>query len=403
MRRTHLSGRPSRRLTATVTLALATALVVTSQPANGSGTPTTTAPASPAAVSAVPGLTVSTAVSGLSQPWDVQPLPDGSLLITERTTKRLLRSVGGRVSQVAFPSGSVWAAGETGLMGLEVDPAFASNRRFYACHGGFNSSRPNGRDVRVVAYQLSADSTRATRVRDLVTGIPATSGRHGGCRLLIARNGALLVGTGDAAVGTNPRNLRSLGGKVLRLNRFSGAPLKRNPYVKAASPAKRLIVSYGHRNLQGLAQRADGEIYSAEHGPTRDDEINRIVPRGDYGWHPVPGYNESVPMTNQRLKGPQRAASWRSGAPTIATSGAAFVRGSRWGDLDGTLAVAALKGERMVFMRFNGKGRLVRTTTPAQLRGLGRLRSVTPLGNGDLLVTTANGTDDRVLRISPQG
>lgn len=353
----------------------------------------------PPTTAATPSLQVTTVVAGLSQPWDVKPLPDGSLLVTERTSTRLLRVSGGVARPVSYPAAGIWAAGETGLMSLEVDPAFASNRRFYTCHGWRAGSR---RDVRVTAWRLSADSTSAARVRDLVTGIPATTGRHGGCRLLIARNGALIIGTGDAAQGKNPRNLRSLGGKVLRVDRTTGAPWKSNPYAKARSRAKRLVLSYGHRNIQGLAQRADGLLYSVEHGSTRDDEVNLVVARGDYGWHPVPGYNERVPMTDHRLKGRQRDAVWRSGATTIATSGASFVRGGRWGDLDGTLAVAALKGQRVVFMRLGAQGRLVSTSTPPELRRHGRLRSVTSLPSGDLLVTTANGTDDRVLRVSPQ-
>src|SRR6201999_4468660 len=119
------------------------------------------------------------------------------------------------------------------------------------------------------------------------------------CRLLIVRTGALFVGTGDAAIGTNARSLNTLGGKTLRLNRFTGAPSKYNPFSHSANRNRRYLTSYGHRNVQGLAQRYDGSVWSAEHGPDRDDEVNRLVSGGDYGWNPVPGYNEGVPMTDQ--------------------------------------------------------------------------------------------------------
>ncbi len=357
----------------------------------------------PRADAAVPDLAVSTVVSGLDQPWDVQPLPDGSLLVTERTTRRLLRVApgGSTATPVAFPRSSVWASGETGLMGLAVDPGFASNRRFYTCQGGFNSATSSKRDVRVVSWRLSADSASATQSQVLLRGIPARTGRHGGCRLLLHSQGWLLVGTGDAAVGTNPRSLTSLGGKVLRINRLTGAPWPSNPYARASNLNKRKIYSYGHRNVQGLAERPGGGIWSAEHGPSRDDEVNRLVPGGDNGWHPVPGYNERRPMTDFGLPGVQQRARWTSGAGTIATSGATFIRGAAWGDLEGTLAVAALKGERVVFLRFGAQGNLAGSQTPAELRRYGRLRSVTQLGNGDLLVTTANGGNDRVLRVRP--
>ena len=86
----------------------------------------------------------------------------------------------------------------------------------------------------------------------------------------------------------------------------------------------------------------------------------------------------------------------------LTTSGAAWVSGPRWGRLDGALAVAALKGERIVFMKFSKRDRLKWTKSPAAVRQFGRLRSVTTGANGDLLVTTSNGVDDVVLRIKPR-
>ncbi len=212
-----------------------------------------------------------------------------------------------------------------------------------------------------------------------MTGLPTSTGRHGGCRLLLAENGALIVGTGDAAIGTNPRDLTSLGGKTLRLDRRTGKPWHSNPFIKAASKKKRYLLTYGHRNVQGLAQRADGSVWSVEHGPDRDDEVNKLLAGGDYGWNPVPGYNESVPMTDQGLPGEQVGARWRSGVPTLATSGATFVNGKQWRAYNGALAVAALKAERVLFMKFDRTGRLQRVFTPAALRRYGRLRTVTQL------------------------
>ena len=92
---------------------------------------------------------------------------------------------------------------------------------------------------------------------------------------------------------------------MLRLNRLTGKPWPSNPFIGAANGKKRYVYTYGHRNVQGLAQRRDGTLWSAEHGPDRDDEVNRLVAGGDYGWNPVPGYNESVPMTDQSLPGDQ--------------------------------------------------------------------------------------------------
>ncbi|WP_156409724.1 PQQ-dependent sugar dehydrogenase [Nocardioides sp. Soil796] len=354
----------------------------------------------PRAAAVVPSLQVTRQVRNLQQPWDVKAIGGGRLLITERDTRRLLLYSRGRLRSLAYPKSSVWVSGETGLMSLAIDPGFARNHRFYMCQGGNAGSGRH--DVRVVAWTLDFTHGRAVRSRVLLSGIQATSGRHGGCRLLIGRGGDLLVGTGDAAVGTNPQNLNSLNGKVLRLNRMTGKPWPTNPFLTSTNLKRRYVLTYGHRNVQGLAQRADGSLWSVEHGSYRDDEVNRLRTRGNYGWNPVPGYDESVPMTDQSLPGTQINARWRSGDPTIATSGAAWVRGSRWGVYNGTLAVAALKAERVLFMKFTAAGTLVSVRIPSALRSFGRLRSVTSAPNGDLLITTANDGNDAVLRVRPR-
>ena len=382
----------------------AAALTLTSLPATSASSAPTAAPAKTGKAAAVtfPALRVTRVAGGLDLPWDVKSIGRGRLLITERSSKRLLlRAPGSPTRRVQFPSGSVWANGETGLMGLAVDPKFAQNRRFYTCQGG--NTAGGGHDVRVMAWRFHANPLRATLIRRLLTGLPSTTGQHGGCRLLIASTGALFVGTGDAATGTNPRNLSSLGGKTLRLNRFTGAPWPKNPFIGSSIPSRRYVLTFGHRNVQGLAQRSDGTVWSAEHGPDRDDEINRLSGGGDYGWNPVPGYNQSVPMTDQGLPGTQLEARWRSGNPTVATSGIAFVRGAKWKGYRGMLAVAALKGSRVMFMRFGDAGRFIGMRTPPALTRFGRLRSITNAPNGDLLVTTSNGGGrDSVLRVRPR-
>jgi aldose sugar dehydrogenase len=378
-------------------LRLGTAILVAAAVAVG---PVTAAPAVPntdQAGAAYPTLTVTKLIGGLDIPWDVQVLPGGRLLIGERTKKRLIVWQNGSKQVLSFPA-NIWASGETGLMGLEVDPNFNANRRIYTCQGGYTAY---GHNVRVVAWRMSPAYTSVEKVRTMVSGFPTTSGRHGGCRLLIDGN-ALYVGTGDAATGTNPQNKYSLGGKTLRLSRTTGAPYPGNPFIGSSSHTARYIYTYGHRNVQGLARRYDGTIWSVEQGTYRDDEVNQLMWGGNYGYNPVPGYNESVPMTDFNLPGAQIGAKWSSGDPTLATSGGTFVSGAKWGDYRGMLAVAALKASRVVFMKFDGDGNLVSTRTPSELQSYGRLRSVTVASNYDLLITTSNGdSGDYVLRVSP--
>jgi aldose sugar dehydrogenase len=349
---------------------------------------------------AYPTLQVTRLITGLDHPWDVRPIGGDRLLFTERDRATLSLWEDGRTRRLDFPSSEVWVSGETGLMGLEVDPDFATNHRVYTCAGGFRAG--GGHDVRVVAWRLDDALTRATKIRTLVGGFPTTSGRHGGCRLLIDRRGSMLVGTGDAATGSNPRNLHSFGGKTLRLNRFTGKPWPSNPYVHARSRAQRYVYTYGHRNVQGLAERGNGTLWSVEQGTYRDDEVNRLVRGGDYGYHPVPGYNESVPMTDPRLPGRQRGAVWRSGDPTLATSGGGFVTGPGLGGYDGTLAVAVLKSQRVLFLTLTPQGKLRRVHVPAELRRFGRIRTVVDGPGSTFYVTTDNGGgSDAILRMRP--
>ena len=348
----------------------------------------------------VPRLHVTRLVTGLDHPWDVQPIGNGRLLYTQRDRATISVWKDGHSHRVRFPSSKVWVSGETGLMSLAIDPAFGRNGRFYTCQGGTTA---RGHEVHVVAWRLDDAATRATLIREVIGGFPASSGRHGGCRLLIARDGSMLVGTGDAAIGTNPENLRSLGGKTLRLDPHTGRPWPTNPFVHAGNRDKRFVQTFGHRNVQGLAQRRDGSLWSVEQGTYRDDEVNKLVNGGDYGYNPVPGYNEDVPMTDQSLPGRQIAARWSSGNPTLATSGGTFVRGRTWGALNGALAVGVLKDERLLFLSFDRAGHLQQARAPQALRQFGRLRSVTVAPNNDLLVTTDNGGgNDAILRVSPR-
>jgi len=225
-------------------------------------TPIPHADAAPAPVvhrKQLPKLKIQAVVRNLDHPWDVKTLPDGTLIFTQRDRATLSVFTRGHVKRVKFPSGSVWVSGETGLMGLEVDPQFANNHRIYTCQGGFTGS--GGHDGHVTAWTLDSKLRKAKMDKVLVGGFPTSSGRHGGCRLIVTKDGSLLVGTGDAAEGTNPEDLDSLGGKTLRLNRFTGAPWPSNPFA-GASGLRRYVHTYGHRNVQGVAERADGTLWN---------------------------------------------------------------------------------------------------------------------------------------------
>ncbi len=169
----------------------------------------------------------------------------------------------------------------------------------------------------------------------VVSGISVgRDGWHRGCRLRRDDSKNLYVATGDESTGTAPQDRTSLNGKVLCVTK-SGARASGNPFLVSTNSNTRLIFTYGHRNVQGLSlRRGTNEMWSVEQGTGRDDEVNRLVAGRNYGYNPVPGYNESVPMTDTSLPN-AKAAVFTTGSPTLALSGGTWLTGPAWGRWSG--------------------------------------------------------------------
>jgi len=346
-----------------------------------------------------PALQVTTVMSGLTIPWDVGFTPDGTMLVTERGGRVSVRLTDGTVRTVADISGDLYARGEDGLMGLAVDPDFASSRAFWTC---YTNLLP--REVRVVKWTIDAAYTAAVRVANpLLGGIPSSADVHNGCRLRFGLDDYLWVGTGDTAVGSHPQDVASLAGKVLRIVKDTGAPASGNPSFGGAGAAASPVYTVGHRNVQGLAWRpGTSQMYAVEHGPTRDDEVTLLRAGGNGGWDPRGAggtYDQSGPMTDMAKFPDAMRPSWASGSPTIAPSGATFVSGAQWGSWNGALVLACLKGSHLRVLTLDGSGGLVAQTS-ALSSTYGRLRSPVLGPDGALYVTTSNGGGvDKVLRV----
>lgn len=336
-----------------------------------------------------PELSATKVVDGLQHPWDIVFLPDNTLIYSERNGTISTFSRG--IKTVLHAPDDITATGEGGLMGLAVDPEYATNRFVYAC---FNTT---ANDIKVARWVVSSASDRLEGRKDIVVGIPASdSGRHSGCQLAFGPDKNLWIATGDAADETQPQNQSSLGGKVLRVTR-EGAAVEDNP----VSPDKR-VYSYGHRNLQALAfydtPRDKSYGLSVEHGPDVDDEVNELEP-GNFGWAPKEDYDESVPMTDVKKFPDALASVWSSGSPTIAPSGATFLKGSSWGRFEGWLAVSVLKDKQLLLLNIkNGSVSGERTFFTNEY---GRLRAATQGPDGFLYLSTDNGTNDSILKIQP--
>lgn len=356
-------------------------------------------------------------LNGLQIPWDLEFIElagKSGFLFTERsgTLKFVEYDVtkGGSVTKnevvTVLSPPDISVGGEGGLMGLAVDSNFTENGYIYMC---FNSSKPGDgkKDVRVGRWRLG-DDLKADNRTDIVTGMPSiNSQRHSGCQLEFGPDDNLWIGTGDAATGSFPQDPNSLGGKILRVNR-NGDGVDGN----MDAPYDARIFSYGHRNVQGLdffpvnnqpsIKGAQVLGLSMEHGPSIDDELNFLL-TGNAGWDPVPGYNESVPMTD-KVKYPDAfTALWSSGRPTIGASDIEILSHAGWKKWEGAVMVAALAAENVKVLDFAGD--YANTSEPmitTILADHGRIRSITMAENGSLLILTANGSNsDKILLVKP--
>jgi glucose/arabinose dehydrogenase len=359
---------------------------------------------------ATPQLRVEQVAGGLQHGWDIGFLPDGQVLVTQRPGRLSLISgtaPGATATEVKADFSDVLVAGEGGLMGMVVHPDFEESQEFTTCQTHTENGQPS--DVRLVTWRLAEDGLIATRLRELLTGLPvADNGRHSGCRPTIGADGLLYVGTGDTAEGAVAQDRTNLGGKVLRLDLKTGEPAPDNPFAGSANQNERYVYTFGHRNIQGVALRPDtDQIFTAEHGPGENDEVNLIQAGANYGWDPsrggtVGGYDESVPMTDLTRFPDAVTAKWQSGETTEAVCAATFLTGDQWGALNGALVVTALKGAKVLLLTLSEQGEVASVAIPPEFDStFGRLRAARTGPDGALYLTTTNGEDDKLLKVTP--
>jgi glucose/arabinose dehydrogenase len=334
-----------------------------------------------------PVLTDTVVRTGLSIPWDLAFAPDGRMLVTERVGNILVYA--GRDPGAALLSNTgvagVRAEGEAGLMGIELDPAFASNGLLYVCVSVTDEGQWRNE---VLRYRMQGN-TPVFDAYVIRRGMVA-AGNHDGCRIRFGPDGKLWVTMGDAGTSSRAQDPNSLNGKVLRVNSDGSIPGD-NPIMPGAS-ARTAAYTMGNRNPQGLTfQPGTGIPFEVEHGDDTHDEINILVSGGNYGYPIVRGPGGS----SQGFIDPI----WSSGSVTLATSGADFAVGAAWGTWEGSLFVAQLKESDL--RRFTIAAG-VATQQEILFNGkYGRLRTARLAPDGSLYLTTSNGSGDRVVRVTP--
>jgi len=324
---------------------------------------------------------VSVFAENLDIPWDFAFLPDGGMLVTERTGSLLLISTDKSVKEIPLKRSEV--RGEGGLLGLTLHPDFKNNRLIYIY---MSTPSANGTVNRVERYRFTG--SELTDEKLIIANIPGAT-YHDGGRMEFGPDGKLYITTGDATKGAIAQDKNSLGGKILRLNDDGTIPSD-NPFANA-------VWSYGHRNPQGLAWDSAGRLWETEHGPTGEqglccrDEVNLIVRGGNYGWPTIAG---------DKTKSGMIVATRNSGTDTWAPASAAIIGNS--------LYFGALMGEALYEATLDGSN--VTALKTHFKNEYGRIRTVRVGPDGYLYLSTSNrdgrgtpiATDDRIIRVDPK-
>ena len=273
---------------------------------------------------------------GLELPWAFDFLPDGTLLVTERDGRLLAFRDGQRTEVEGLPD--ILVDGQGGLLDILVPRDFARSRDIYLTYAKKQFLRGSG--TAVYRAQLSQDGTRLENGETIFEIARGTGGGfHFGSRLVEAPDGALFVTVGDRGNPDEAQDLSMHNGSVLRIARNGSAPAD-NPFTGERT-AQNEIWSYGHRNPQGAALDASGQLWVVEHGARGGDEVNRVEKGGNYGWPVISygvNYNGSPIGVGTAQEGMEQPVHYWD--PSIAPSGMVFMQGGAW---DGDAFVGSLK------------------------------------------------------------
>ncbi|MEX2155987.1 MAG: PQQ-dependent sugar dehydrogenase [Gemmatimonadales bacterium] len=338
-----------------------------------------------------------TVADGLDHPWGLAFLPDGRMLVTERTGTLRIVAQDGRVSAPVSGVPAVHAQGQGGLLDVVLAPDFARSRMIYLSYAEAGANGTAG--TAVARGRLGDDGEGISNVEVVFWQQPkVTGGAHFGSRLVFARDGSLFITTGDRQQRPYVQDLTRQQGKVIRI-RPDGTVPSDNPFV-TSDGARSAIWSYGHRNVQGAALHPEtGVLWTVEHGARGGDELNAPQKGKNYGW-PVITYGRDYSGASigegQRKEGMEQPVHYWD--PSIAPSGLLFYTGDRFPQWKGSLFVGALSFRLLSRLELDGE----RVTFEERLlRDYGqRIRDVRQGPDGYIYLVTDEG-DGRILRLEP--
>lgn len=378
------------KLDATATVIIAAASLVAAAPAAAQ------APASPQPEPTEAPARLVTVAEGLENPWALEFLPDGRMIVTERAGRVRLVTADGRLSEPLAGVPEVIASGnQAGMLDVALSPDFAEDRLVYLAYA---EAGEGGGGTAVARGTLGEGGLEETEV--IWRQEPKVRGsNHWGSRLVFRPDGTLFITTGDRySYRDQAQDLGTGFGKVVRIDIDGEAP-EDNPFV-GRDGAQPEIWSYGHRNVQAAVLHPEtGELWTVEHGARGGDELNQPQAGRNYGW-PVITYGEDysgakIGEGTAKAGLEQPVYYWD---PIIAPSGALFYTGDAFPDWRGDLFVGSLGTLSLVRLDMEG-GRVA--GEERYLSDLGeRIRDVRQGPDGFIYVVT-DSSDGQVLRLEP--
>lgn len=345
-------------------------------------------------------LTEREVVGNLDVPWEIKWGPDNHLWITERD---------GIVSRVNVETGDkyvildlssvLYDSYESGLLGMEIHPEFNNGAPYVFLAYTYGPS--NNPQEKIVAYEYDSNTNQLINETVLVDNIDANS-THIGCRLLALDDLTMLITTGDAQLWNNSQNVNEITGKTLRISinhqdGTFGQPAADNPNPNSS------VYTIGHRNAQGLAIGANGIIYSSEHGPSNDDELNIIQADANYGWPNVQGFCDNISvdyyyaeyLDDNNITESEYCNQfgiteplWSSGTSTIAPSDIIWYDHPAIPEFQNTLLMTVLKNKKLVRFQFSQDGHTITEEDDFFVETWGRLRDICVSPDGRIYLAT---------------
>jgi aldose sugar dehydrogenase len=316
-------------------------------------------------------ITTQSIVDGLDIGWGMAWLPDGSILVTEKSGK-LYHCIDGKKNEIqGIPP--IFFKGQGGLLDVIVHPQYSSNQWVY-----LSFSTPSDQDAKIGSTAIARGKIvegRWTESQWLYSGEPKTSkGFHFGSRMVFDDNNMLFFSIGDRGEHfVNPQDLTRDGGKVYRIHDDGRIPTD-NPFIDIKD-ARTAIYSYGHRNPQGMIYHPDTkEVWVHEHGPKGGDEINIVKRAANYGWPVICygiNYDDTVLTEKTEQEGMEQPLYYY--LPSIGPSGFAYINTDKYPGWKGDFLIGSLSFNYLEKVRIE-KGKV--TSREKILADIGRVRDV---------------------------